>query len=177
VLPESRLAFFDVVENRSGLSSFTLAGPEIDGQIEAQCTMRERNINIGDIAFMLRRMAYGCEFTTNGRPFPARFEIQEAREGIAGALMKKERRGEIALDREVLQIRSVHGLEGSPIQMATPIGYVFEREGRIVGAVELNGTPRMFVPRDADVAVRRAVIAGSMALAVFWDPANSSLGE
>ncbi len=174
---ESRLVFFDVLDNRSGSSSFTLVGPDIEGQLEAQCRMRERNITIGDVSFTPQRMAYGCEFSVDGRSIPARFEIQEARNGIAGALMKKERRGEVALDREVLQIRSVHALEGSPIQTATPIGYVFEREGRVVGAVELNGAPRLFLPREGDVALRRAVVAGAMALAVFWDPADSALDD
>lgn len=174
---ESRLVVFDMVDTRYGGATFTLSEPSIEGQIEARCTVRERSINLGEnVSFTPQRMAYGCDFTINGRPFPARFEIQEARSGLAGALMKRERRGEIALDREILQIRSVHNLEGSPLQTATPIGYVFEQNGRQVGAVELNGTPRMFLPPNgADPSLRRAVVAGSMALALLWDPADSAL--
>lgn len=172
---ESRLQFFDVLDLRSGSASFSLAGPLVEGQIEADCRMRERIINIGIVSFTPKRMAYGCDFTVNGRSFPARFEIQEAREGLAGALMKTERRGEVALDRVILQIHSVHDLEGSAFPLATPIGYVFRLDGEAVGAIELNGIPRLFLPRSDDIPLRRAVVTAAMALAVFWDPAASLL--
>ncbi|KCZ94162.1 hypothetical protein [Hyphomonas johnsonii] len=174
---ESRLAFFNILENRSGYTNFTLRGPNISDQIEVKCTMRERNITISVVSFTPKKMAYGCDFTANGYPFPARFELQEVREGLGGALSKKERRGEIALDRVILTIRSVHSVEGSPIQVASPIGYVFELDGRPVGAVEVNGTPRAMLPVSGDPALKRAVIAASLALGLFWDPANSQLGE
>ena len=174
---ESRLSFFNIVENRSGYTNFTMRGPAISDQIEVKCDMRENNITLGDVSFTPKKMAYGCDFTANGYPFPARFELQEVREGLGGALNKKERRGEIALDRVILQIQSVHKLEGSPFEMASPIGYVFLLNGQPVGAVELNGTPVAFLPVTDDVALRRAVITGATALALFWDPANSSLGD
>ena len=172
---EERLVLFDTLETRRGGSRFTLSGPQIDGRIEAACVMRERNITIGVANFTAKPMSYQCDLTSNGRPFPARFELQEARNGPA--TLKSERRGEIALDRVILQIRSVHALEGSPFQTDAPIGYVFELIGLPVGAVELNGAPRLFLPRGDDPALQRAVIAGSVALAVFWDPANSALGD
>lgn len=174
---ESRLVFFDVLDNRSGSTRYTLTGPFIDGQIEADCTMREKNITISVVSFTPKKMAYSCYYTTNGRAFPARFELQEVREGLGGALMKRERRGEIALDRVILQIQSVHKLQGSAFETASPIGYVFSMDGVPVGAVEVNGTPRVFLPVTDDPAVKRAVIAGALALGLFWDPANSALDD
>jgi len=172
---ESRLQFFDVLDLRAGSASYVLTGPLVEGQIEANCKMRERLLNLGDFTVLAQPMAYGCDFTVNGRTFPARFEIQEARSGLTGALMKAERRGEIALDRVILQIQSVHDLEGSPLQLATPIGYVFLLAGQPVGAIELNGVPRLLLPLGDDVPLQRAVIAAGIALAVFWDPAESQL--
>jgi len=171
---ESRLVIFDVLDSRSGGASFTLTGPMISDSIEADCRVREKNITLGVISFTPKKMSYQCDFTANGYPFPARFEVQEAREGLSGMLNKAERRGEIGLDRVVLSIQSVHAVEGSSINMATPTGYVFSLDGQPTGAVELNGTPRVFLPID-DIAERRAVIAASLALALLWDPANSSL--
>ncbi len=47
----------------------------------------------------------------------------------------------------------------------------------MVGAIELDGTPRLFLPKDADVELQRALAIGAVALGVFWDPANSALGR
>lgn len=175
---DDRLAFFDdLFERRSGHVDFSLTGPEIDGAIDARCRMRERMVTIGVISFKPQRMAFGCGFTHQGRAISARFEIQEARKGLAGAMMRQERRGEIALDRVILQIRSVHDLQGSPLQMGTPIGYVFEDGGVAIGSVEINGRPVVRIAPGTDEATRRAVIAASMALGLFWDPAASALGR
>lgn len=174
---ESRLSVFGLVERRAGYTNFVLRGPSISDQIEVACDMREVNLSLGDATFTPKKMAFGCDYTANGLPFPARFELQEIREGIGGMLNKKERRGEIALDRVILQIRSAHKLEGSPIETASPIGYVFLKDGAPVGAVELNATPQVQVPVTDDVALRRAVITAAVTLGLFWDPANSALGE
>lgn len=173
---ESRLSVFGV-ERRAGYTNFTLRGPDISDQIEVACDMREYNLTLGDATFTPKKMAFRCDYTANGLPFPARFELQEIREGVGGMLSKKERRGEIALDRTVLSIRSVHKLQGTPIEMASPIGYVFLKDGQPVGSVELNGTPRVQVPVTEDAALRRAVITAAITLGLFWDPANSSLGD
>lgn len=44
----------------------------------------------------------------------------------------------------------------------------------MVGAIEQNGTPRLFLPTDADVELRRALVVGAVALGVLWDPADSA---
>ena len=52
-----------------------------------------------------------------------------------------------------------------------PLGYVFEIDGRSMGAVETNGTDRLvYLPRDS--RYREAVVAGALAIATFWDPAE-----
>jgi hypothetical protein len=174
---ETRLSVFGLVERNAGYTRYTMRGPSISDEIGVDCNMREINLTLGDAAFTPTKMAFGCDFTANGLPFPARFELQEIREGLGGMLNKKERRGEIALDRVILEIRSVHKLVGTPIEMASPIGYVFLKDGQPVGAVELNGTPQVKLPVTDDVALRRAVITGAVTLALFWDPANSALGD
>lgn len=174
----SRLAFFDpLYERRDGRTTFTLTGPGINGSLMASCRMRERTVTLGVISFEPHPMAYGCEFTHEGRVIPARFELQSHREGLGGMMRRQERRGEIALDRVILQIRSVHDLQGSPIQMGTPIGYVFEHAGEPVGAVEINGAPMVSYASSTDEETRRAVLVAALALSLFWDPAESALGR
>jgi hypothetical protein len=174
----SRLALFDALyERREGRATFTLSGSGVNGKIAAECRMKERSVTLAVVSFTPKPMAYACEFVHKGRLLPARFEIQEARTGLAGALMLQERRGEIAFDRVVLHVRSVHSLEGSPIRMATPIGYVFEHGGTPVGAVEINGDPVVVHAAQSDTGTRRAVVIGAIALGIFWDPAESALGR
>ena len=173
---ETRLAFFDpMVELRGGTTKFNLQGGELEGVIDAKCTMRERAITIGDISFKPKKMAYGCDFLHEGRSFPARFELQEISEGLGGMLSKRERRGEIAMDRSVIQIRSSHRMVGSAFDSASPIGYVFEAHGVPVGAVDINGAPVLTMNASTDLAARRAMLVSALALSIFWEPANSDM--
>ncbi|MGQ7828867.1 hypothetical protein [Altererythrobacter sp. Z27] len=174
---EERLAFFDTWIKNSGHTEFVVEGPAISTTIEARCRVQEKILDLGSLEFKTKPMSYSCEFTANGRPFPARFELQEVREGLSGALSKEARRGEILLGGEAVQIRSVHRIEGSPFAMASPIGYVFEQDGRPVGAVELNGRPVLILPRGTDQGLARTLTIAALALGLFWDPADSQLGD
>lgn len=174
---EQRLAIFDALEKNYGHSEYVIEGPAISSTIEARCRFSERLIDLEFAEFKPKKMAYRCEYTAEGRAFPARFELQEVHHGLAGALSKNERYGEIALGGETVQIRSVHKLVGSPIVMANPIGYIFEQDGQPVGAIELNGSPVLFLSNGADEGLARTIAVASVALAVFWDPANSALDD
>jgi len=175
---DTRLALFDaLIERRSGKTSFALEGPGIDGAIAAECGVGERTINISVISFTPKPMAYLCRFSHQGRPLPARFELQEERSGLAGMLMRQGRRGQLAFDRVVIDMTSVHRLQGSGVETGTPIGYLFESEGAPVGSVELNGMPAVRFAPETDAATRRAVMVAATALGVLWDPAESALGR
>lgn len=174
---EERLAVFDaLVTNRAG-AGFAIEGPGISWTIEAACRMREKVIEVDIVSFTPSPMAYRCDFSADGRAFPARFELQEVKTGLADELSRRQRMGEIALGGEVVQIRSVHRIEGSPFDLASPIGYVFEQRGRAVGAVELNGQPRLILADRANEGLSRTLTIAAMALALLRDPANSQLGD
>ncbi|MFO6445893.1 hypothetical protein ACLBKU_01990 [Erythrobacter sp. NE805] len=174
---EERLAVAETFVTRRAGAGFIIEGPGISETIEADCRLREREIALDDdVSFTPERMAYRCAFTAEGRAFPARFELQEARTGVADALNRRQRRGEIALGGEVVQMRSVHRLKGSPFEMASPIGYVFEQNGREVAAVELNGKARLILADPANESLSRTVTIAALALALLRDPADSMLG-
>lgn len=175
---DTRLALFDaLVERRSGKTSFALEGPGIDGAIEAECRVGERTINISVISFTPKPMAYLCRFSHQGRALPARFELQEERRGLSGMLMRQGRWGQLAFDHVVIDMISVHRVQGSGIETGTPIGYLFESEGAAVGSVELNGKPAARFAPGTDAPTRRAVMIAATALGVLWDPAESALGR
>jgi hypothetical protein len=139
--------------------------------------MAERTVTIGVVSFTPMRMAFRCTFTSAGQGSPVELEIQEAREGLGGMLMKKERRGVLKHGGRVLQVRSVHDLQGSTIQLGTPIGYMFEIEDRPLGTVEINGEPNIRLAPVLTPEDRNAVILASLALSLLWDPAESALGR
>lgn len=175
---DSRLAVFDpLYERRDGRTAFSLSGPHIAGALNISCRMRQRSVTIRTVSFDPHPMAYACDIAQNGRAAPARFEVQAHRRGLGGALSREERRGEIMYGQTLLSIRSVHDLEGSPIQKATPIGYVFERDGVAVGAVETNGAPVLHLHASLNADERTAIAIGALALGLFWDPAESALGR
>ena len=166
-----RTVFLDAFKTQSARAEFSVAGPEIGSTIEARCRMRERSIDTGLVEVLTRPMAYRCEFTAEGRPFPARFELQEAQSDV---LTPYERRGEIALGGETVQVRSVHHIEGTRMPTLAPIGYAFSQDGRPVGAVELNGKPVLILPAGTDPGLARTLTIAALALGVLYDPANGT---
>lgn len=174
---DERLAVFDpLFERRDGRMDFELTGPDIVGSLRVACRAQERTVTLGVVSLEAQPMSFGCDISSGGSG-PARLDVGAHREGVGGRLMRQERRGEIALDGVVLQIRSVHDVEGSGVQMATPIGYVFEQNGAPVGAVEINGNPVVSYNPAEGARTRQAIFVASVALGLFWDPGESALGR
>ena len=167
-----RLSFFGPVNEARGHSEFTLAGPDIPEAIEGRCRMRESSLDLGLVEVTTRPMAYRCEFRAEGRPIPAWLELQEDN-GAGTPINRYVRYGQIALDGETVEIRSVHHLAGTSLPTSTPIGYVFEQRGRPVGAVELNGKPVLVVEPGVSPQLEQTLTLAALALGVFWDPANT----
>ena len=169
-----RASFADGFVARSGGSSFVIAGPEISSTIEADCGMREHAVDLGLAEVTVRPLAYRCSFTAEGRSIPARFELQEV-VGGGTAITRYERAGEIALGGETIRFRSLHHIAGTSLPSLTPVGYEFERNGRVIGALSLTGRPALTADAALDPGVARTMTVAAVALATFWDPAIHDL--
>jgi hypothetical protein len=167
-----RLSYFDTVNESRGHSAFTLAGPDLPEPIEGRCRMRESSLDLGLFEVTTRPMAYRCEFNAGGAPVDASLELQEFN-GSGAAMTRYERRGRVVFAGEIVEIRSVHHIAGTSMPVLTPIGYVFEQNGRPVGAVEINGRPALMIEPGASPELRRTLTLAALALGVLWDPANS----
>jgi hypothetical protein len=169
-----RWSFLEAIA-REGHSDFTLAGPGLGSPIEGRCGMREHAVGLGSgVEVTVRPMAYRCDLFTNADTAPARFELREV-VGGGSAITRYERRGQIDLGAETVRFRSIHHLAGTPMPSLTPIGYVFEQNGRDIGAIELTGRPALMIPAATDPDVVRTVTVAAIALATFWDPAVHDL--
>lgn len=163
-----RLDVFDVVSFDWGRSQVTVEGADVTTPVSVKCGLRQVTAGWKIVRFAAKPLAYECEYTG----VDAGLSLQEAKSNQDALANKARRRGQARVDATVLDLRSVHELEGTPLTVHAPIGYVVEHSGRAVGAIELNGlTPRVWLPVD-DAAMRRAVLLAVMPLAVLWDPAT-----
>jgi hypothetical protein len=162
-----RLDVFDIVSFDWGGSSVTVEGVDVTPPVSARCGLRQVTAGWRIVRFAAKPLAYECEYTG----IDGQLSLQEAKSTQDSLMNKARRRGEVRVAGTVLELRSVHEPEGTPLTVEAPIGYVVEHQARAVGAIELNGsTPRVWLPAD-DAEQRRAVLLAVMPLALLWDPA------
>lgn len=168
----TRLSFFDIVVTDRANATFSVSGPGVARPLNARCGLAQRTANINVVTFTPRPLQYDCSF--DGVPGAA-LVLQEGTESLTGALGQAQRRGYIEIAGTRLVLRSVHQVQGSPLRLEAPIGYVFEADGIAAGAIELNGTtPEVLLPKGGDA--RQAVLLAALGLALVWDPANRAGG-
>nr|MCU0924297.1 hypothetical protein [Burkholderiaceae bacterium] len=72
----------------------------------------------------------------------------------------------------VIDIRSEHALEGSPLPLPQPAGYRLMIQGRDVAALDLaGGTPVLRRTAGLDERTRAALTQVALALGLLFDPA------
>lgn len=147
-----------------------LSGPETGGELTASCRFSRAQSSLGPVSISTRRLTYTCTFDRAGKPIAARFELRD-RDGALGSPDGRDaREGVVMFEGVELRMRSLHKPDGSVLSVPHALGYVFEINGTPVGAIDLNGkTKRLYLPSER--TTRAAVIAASLALAIFWDPA------
>lgn len=157
----SRLALFDaaLVNDRASASYSS-------GGVTASCRARQTEAGAGIVSIAPRPYGLACSF---GGSLQGTLTLA-ASGGAAGT--RAERSGSASLGGVPLEVRSVHRVQGSPLPLEAPIGYVFLQGGQPVGAVELNGAPRLWRPA-AGSALHAAVTHAALALMLVWDPAGS----
>lgn len=160
---------FDTLVENSGRSSFSVSGPDFGGTATAHCGFDEREIDFGGLAIPAGRLTYSCRFLSDGRPVEGGLFIAEVPRGT-GLLAGRSRAGEIRLGSARLGIQAIHDFAGGGMPAGQPIGYAFDIDGRQVGAVDINGSPKTVYAPVQRGEEREAVLLASLALATFWDP-------
>jgi hypothetical protein len=160
-----RLGILDpLLIRNSGGGSFRilLAGQPLEGA----CSYRAEQLTVGVISAPTRPFSYQCRFSRGGRPLDAQLFVR----AVPNAIGKDERRGFLEFEGRRFTLQSVHRDIAGGLPTRAPLGYVFEVEGRPVAAIDLNGPNKtLHITRGPE---RDAVIAGSLALAILWDPAE-----
>lgn len=163
----SRLQLFEAVD-RSRVSVRYTARWADGREAAADCTGREVTVTAGIVSGRMKPYELACQW----RASAVAMTLSDCGFVGAAAGTRAERQGVLRFDGGELQLRSVHRVEGSPLPLEAPIGYVISHQGRPVGAIELNGlTPRLWRPPAGD-ALHEPVTLAILVLALVWDPAG-----
>ena len=178
---ESRLAIFEpLYENQRAGSTFTVSGARIPEPVSGVCRARKQSVQVGIVTLDPERMTYSCEFRQSAVPLEATFLLGQPRPDTArSALLAQARRvGEARFGAVAITIRSEHRYQGTPLESDTPVGYLLEREGRLVAAVELTDVnPGVYLSPNIGENLEAAVVLAVLPLAVLWDPDESMLDD
>lgn len=164
-----RLELFEVVSFDRSPTRYALT--RTDGSlVEASCRGRQNTVTLGVLQGNAKPFSFECEWRQHPQGRVAGMTVA-APSWIPGT--RAERSGSFTLGATTLEVKSVHNVQGSPLPLEQPIGYVMSHQGRPVGAIELNGsTPRLWRPAPTD-ALAEPVTLAALALALLWDPAGA----
>jgi hypothetical protein len=122
----------------------------------------------------LRRRAFDGDFTfelRNESGFSAL--LVPAGEGGAEWTLDLREKGEMPLAGtlrgagERIEVRGTNKLAGTPLRLGETAGYVFERGGRALAAVEVINRGAVWLSPDLDPALRPAIVAAVASLLLF----------
>jgi hypothetical protein len=132
----------------------------------ATCRGRQTEATLGVLTGAPRPFEFRCRFDG---AFAGELELN-GRAGAGGT--QQQRSGRLVAGAVVIDIVSVHRLQGTPLPIAFPAGYLLTVEGRPVGAVELTDTrPRVWLPAGPQ-SVTTAATHAAITLALLWDPSQ-----
>lgn len=156
-----RLAVFDAVTFDRVSAGYTTS------TTRASCRGRQTEVTLGVITGQPSAFEVQCRYDG---PFAGQLTLR----GVSGAAgTQQQRSGRLTAAGVTIDIASVHRLQGSPLPVALPAGYVLSIEGRAVGALELTDSrqPRVWLP-SAPGPQQSAVTHAALTLALLWDPSQ-----
>jgi hypothetical protein len=127
-----------------------------------RCSARQLELVRGSAAATVQPLALTCEG-------PGRSLQLHERPGARLRASGAEREGEYRSGGTVLQLRSVHRLQGSPVPLEQPAGYLLSHAGQPLAALDLaGGQPRLW-QQPAAAELRRAALEAALVLALAWE--------
>jgi hypothetical protein len=166
--------------NRQGFGSkdrmkaeFAVEGPELTNAVTASCAGGQSKLVIAWITWRREDLTYNCTFA-GGAPADAALTLALGEGSFLQRLQMPQRAGELRWNGTTLRFETKQ-VGSMPIGAGKPLGYVFRKDGREIGAVDLNAvlTGPVFHLPPAGSPDRTAVMVAAMALYTFQDPAGA----
>lgn len=141
------------------------------GPRQGRCDGRGSNVRIGLVDTAAQPLEVVCRFSGTATGERAgELVLREPR--LAGGGTLKAREGRATWGPVLIEVRSEHRLQGSPLPLPQPAGYRLQAAGREVAALELTGgTPVLRRAAGLDEATSSAVTQTALALGLMFDPA------
>lgn len=160
------LSVFDRLRLDRVSVEFELAG-NVRANTQGRCDGRAVGVTVGIVDTPAQPLVLNCRFTG---PVAGELLLKEPR--LAGAGIRQAREGQASFGAVVIDIRSVHALQGSRLPLAQPAGYRLMIQGRDVAALELTGgAPVLRRAAGLDEATLAALTQVALALGLLFDPA------
>jgi hypothetical protein len=158
-----RLVVFDA------LSFDRVAARYTSTSTRAACRGRRTEATLGVITGQPRAFEVQCQYEG---AFAGQLTLRGAN-GAAGT--QQQRSGRLHAGGVTVDIASVHRLQGTPLPLAFPAGYVLSIDGRPAAAVELTDSqqPRAWLPAEPGPQ-RVALTHVALTLALLWDPSQGA---
>lgn len=164
--------------NRQGFGSkdrmkadFQVEGPSLPAPITASCAGGQSKLVIAWITWKREDLTYNCTFG-GGAPPDAALTLALGEGSFLQRLQMPQRAGELRWNGASIRFET-RQVGSMPIGGGRPLGYRFTRDGREVGAVDLNAImtgPAFYLPPPGPD--RDAVMVAAMAMVTFQDPAG-----
>ena len=133
-----------------------------------RCDGRAAGVTLGVLDTPARPLSLHCRFTGTA----AGDMLLEAPR-LAAAGTRQAREGQARFGPLVIDIRSVHALQNTPLPLSQPAGYRLTIAGRDVAALDLAaGTPVLRRSPGLDESTRAALTQVALALGLLFDPAT-----
>ena len=157
----------------SAKTSFQLQAPSLPTPITATCEGGQSKLVIAGITWKRSELAYNCTYG-GGAPADAVLTLVLGDGTFMQRLQQPQRAGELRWNGQTIRF-DTRQVGGMPISGGKPLGYVFTRAGREIGAVDLGGglSPPAFFVQPKGSPDRDAVMVAALSLFVFPDPGGS----
>jgi hypothetical protein len=140
--------------------------------VTASCAGGQSRLVIAWITWKRESLAYNCTFG-GAAPPDAALSLAIGEGSFLAKLQQPLRAGEIVWNGMTIRFDTKQ-VGGMPISAGKPLGYVFSRDGREIGGVDLGGgfTPPAFFLPPKGSPERDAVMVAALSLFFFPDPGN-----
>lgn len=151
-------------------ADFQLTWPGLATPVTARCQGGQSALTVAWITWKREPLAYNCTFG-GGAPADAALTLAVGEGSFLQRLQQPLRAGELRWNGMTIRFDTKQ-VGGNPVSGGKPLGYVFSRDGKDVGGVDLGGgfTPPAFFLPAKGAAERDPMMVAAIALFVFPDP-------
>jgi hypothetical protein len=147
-----------------------IAGPGFAAPVTAHCEGGKSKLVIAWITWKRDDLTYNCSYG-GGAPADAALTLAVGDGSFLAKLQQPLRAGELRWNGMTIRFDTKQ-VGGMPISAGKPLGYVFSRNGKEIGGVDLGGgfTPPSFFLPPKGSPDRDAMMVAALSLFYFQDP-------